>query len=356
MRILPASILLAFLALDLEAQQWRYYAGGTATRWTARGEHGHTEACETKECDRSDWDRGNLDSAIGYRFGAARRVGTIAGLATTAGVDLAVVSTEYNLSQQDLWVVVPSASLGIERRAGLFSFGATAGLGGALTDDGRSRTTRSAEGYVDFNAHEHAAMRLGFRRAYVADARLREIAVLMQASGVGEARTGPWSFEYLFGASEPGAIGKDLALTRAPIQKNALYRDRAGRKDRIGLTWVAASHESRHRSVFKGVPGNERGKMIPSIGLTWDRRSEMGRVTLRAGGGLEVADWSDEHELLVDGGSVVEQGFDGAVIGTLSGAITVLPGVNLLVGIDHLRWASSGLGERRLFFGAGVTF
>jgi hypothetical protein len=349
-------VLTLFLATAAQAQEWRYFAGGTATRWTARGDHGHTEDCRTRECDRSDWERGNLDSSIGYRFGADRRVLGNERNRAIAGADLAVVTTEYNLSQRDFWVIIPTVTGGYETRRENFALGVLGGFGAAFTDDGRSHTSRSAEARLDLLANDDAGLRLGFRRTYVGTARLREIAVLINVSGLGEHETSPWHYEFSFGASEPGGgPGRNLSLGHAPVQKNALYRLRDGRGDAIGLTWTGSAHESRLRSEFYGVSGNIRGKTIPSIGVTWDRRVRVtDRLTVRVGGGAELADWSDDHGLLVHRASVLEQGLDAAAVAAAAGSLRTSKGVRIVLSFDQLYWLGSGLGERRIVAGAGV--
>ncbi|HVR43599.1 MAG TPA: hypothetical protein VMS56_09145 [Thermoanaerobaculia bacterium] len=340
------------------AQEWRFFHGGTGTRWrAAHGIHGHTEDCRTAACDDSDWERGNLDSSIGYRVGAERQWLGTDRLHAITGVDLSVVATEFNLSQRDLWVFIPSFVAGVETRYGRGALGVLTGVGSAWTDDGRTRPARSAEIRVDLLTNDEGGIRLNVRQSRIGPVRLRERGVLVHVRGAGQAGASRWDCELFAGASRPGrGPGRSLDLGNAPLHKYGLHRIRGGGAQRIGLTFTASAHESRRRTDFLGTGGNLRGKTIPSVGITWDRRFDLGPlVILRAGGGVEVADWSDPHELLVDGAASLEAGIAAAAVATVSASVPITPAVRLIVGVDQLHWLGTGLAERRVILGAGLS-
>ncbi|MFH1176004.1 MAG: hypothetical protein V1750_01260 [Acidobacteriota bacterium] len=110
---------------------WRLYGGGVHFRWlTTGGEHGHREDCRSRTCDDADWRRANLDNAFGWRGGAERELLQAGRLRALAGVEGAVLFSEYNSSQRDFALIEALATGGIEIDLKMLRLFARAGAGG----------------------------------------------------------------------------------------------------------------------------------------------------------------------------------------------------------------------------------
>jgi hypothetical protein len=352
-------VLFVFVCLSAQAraEPWKAYFGGTGTRWTvSHGINGHTEDCRTRACDQDDWQRGNLDSSIGYRVGADRSWAGTERIRLIAGADLAAVTTEYNLSQRDILVVIPSLTAGLETRNARFSMGALAGIGGAFTDDGRSQPSLSLELRLDAAAEiVPGGLRFNVRKSRIGDAELRELGILLTLAGSSDAHWERWDVEFAFGVSLPGdGPGRSLSLDQGIVQRFGFHRRIGDGPARIGVTFAATAHESRLRSNFIGTDGNRRGKTIGSAGIVWDRRFDVGEAAIRIGGGAEIADWSDPHRLLVHRSSAIEPGVDGAAVAGAGATFPLGERLGVVVGVEQLYWFTSRLGERRMRLGLAL--
>jgi hypothetical protein len=357
MRVLPLLFLCACLASDARGEPWTFFYGGTGTRWTvSHGINGHTSDCRTRACDDADWKRGNLESSIGYRVGADRPWGGTDRLRLIAGADLSAVSTEYNLSQRDIWVAIPTVTAGLEATGSRFALGALGGIGGAFSDDGRSHPARSLELRFDALLRDAAGIRFNVRTSRVGPARLRELGILLRLEGAADPTPELWDVEFAAGISDPGhGPGRSLALGQGLVQRYGFHRQVGDGPARLGLVLAATAHESTLRSNFIGTEGNLRGKTIGSGGLTWDRGIAVREtVTLRWGGGAEIADWSDPHRLLVSDDDAVDAGVDGAAVAGAGATLALNARVGIVFGVEQLYWFGTGLGERRLRIGLTV--
>jgi hypothetical protein len=332
---------------------WNFYLGGLGTRFDATGgPRGHTEDCRTVECDESDFERGNLDSSIGYRFGADRRLFRRGNVGVLAGADITVVSTEYNLSQRDFWLFGGVGYGAVEIEWPRVTVDVRAGGGRTWSDDGRSLPTTMVEGGFAIPFGETTALRVAVRRSDLGGPKLRDVSLLIVfPEGPIEDRS-RWAYSSIFGVSAPGKVaGRDHSLSRAPLWINALEYSLSESRH-LTLAWVSTSHESTRRSTFQGVTGNQRGKTIAGHGLTYVRSFPGG---IRLGGGGELANWSDDYELLYDrsASKVVTPGIDFAVTAEVGARRRLARAVFAIAEVQQLYWLDSSLGEMR--FLAGVT-
>lgn len=245
--LLAALLVPLSAATSLGSERWTFALGATSTCWKpAAGIAGHTEDCRTPRCDTEDFVRGNLDSSFGYRFGAERTLARRGWLSLCAGADLSLVTSEYNLSQRDVWLGTAAGFAGVEgmvSRAGLSLRG---GGGPSFTDDGRTRSGSFVEAALELPLPGGAGLRYGYRETDFSGATLRELAVLMVARNGLAGAEGSWDYSFLVGFSEPADWpGRSLSLSRAPLVQNMVHFHPGLSADRLGITWSLAAHESR---------------------------------------------------------------------------------------------------------------
>ena len=93
-----AAVLLAGAAVaHAQGSPWRVVGGGFSHRFLTDGVHGHTQVCTDPACDDADWERGNLDNAIGLRLGAERDLRATGRDAPAAGGEFGVLLDKYKL-------------------------------------------------------------------------------------------------------------------------------------------------------------------------------------------------------------------------------------------------------------------
>jgi hypothetical protein len=334
-RVSAFALLLTLLAAGVaRGDDSEWYAGRLTSAWTtSSGIRGHTQDCRTSACDDADFDRGNLDSSIGIRIGATRELTSRCRFRLLAAGELDILATEYNFSQHDVEMFVPSLGLSGSAGIGTVRMQAEAGGGALLTSDGRSR-----EGYYRgfaVSMPEVLPLRIGRRWWSFGEVELRETFLLLVPE-TGGAMPGRWSV--LAGVSLPGAIaGDDLSLKEAPMTRVAWELSS------FSFTLSTTGHESELRSDYRGTPGNQRTRHVPALGASYLRA--FGPLAL--GIGAEVADWEDSQPLLVDvDGSTVKGGIEASIVA--SGRVQFAPGSGV---IEYVRWLDLDLTELRVLAG-----
>jgi hypothetical protein len=358
---LTAAITVALLAgaTPVQAQEtgWRAAGGGVSFRWRTDGVHGHTASCPEPACDDADWDRGNLDNAIGFRLGAERSLLAAGAWRVVGGGELDVLFTEFNQSQRDLTLGALLVVGGVDLDLGAVTPLLRAGAGG-VGGGGRGGAAWFVEGGLDVRLSGVAALRIGARRADWAGPETDELSLLVAARpGVAPGESG-WSLGWAWAACWPGELaGEDLALERAPRWRLAAQRAIGGRGDRVGLLLGATAHESELTSDLGEVPGNQRGKWVIDVGARWERALAGGEGwRWRFGGGAAVGGWSDEgNQLLVDeAGEGIDAGVELAATAHAALDVDLGGALALTVEAEQAYWTGVGLGEARLVIGLEV--
>ncbi|HEY0158461.1 MAG TPA: hypothetical protein VGF28_14355 [Thermoanaerobaculia bacterium] len=344
-------LILPFLLLaQSAAASWRIYTGGIGTAWrTTGGLHGHNVDCPPDQqhdrCESSDFARANLDNSIGFRLGGEQRRSWLPRADLVTGAELSVASTEYNVSQRDIYIASAVATAGAVTDFLHVTWGLRGGAGAAASDDGQAGGTVMAEA----SAEVPLASGVRFRAAY------RESALLMSGESLRMRDTSflmvfgdtpapsPWRFSAGVGISSPGLFGEDLDLSRAPFTRLTAAR-RLSERSAIGVTYMTSAHESTQKTVFMGYPENERGKTITGAGIDWTTEVlTRPRWFVEVGGGLEVADWSDEHQLLPR-----SAGTELAPVVKLSAGFALTAHLALVATTEQLYWTGIELGESRV--------
>lgn len=350
-RILP---ILSLLLASTAGADWRIYTGGYGTAWhTTGGHHGHDVDCPPQEqrdrCESHDFARANLDNSIGFRLGAEQRREWLGRVDLVYGAELNVDSTEYNISQRDFYIGSAVATAGAVTDFFHVTWGVRAGAGPAASDDGHFGALLMAEGAAEVPLTRAVALRLAHREtAYFLGGeslRLRDHAVLLVFADA--PATTRWRFRADVGVSSPGLLfGEDLDLSRAPFTRLTASR-RMSDRSTVGLSYLAAAHESTRKTVFMGYPENERGKTINGFALDWTTEvASTPRWFAELGAGFEIADWADEHQLLPEPG-----GTEIAPLAKISIGVPLTPHLAVVATSEHLYWAGTSLGESRLAIG-----
>jgi opacity protein-like surface antigen len=351
------------LALFVGAAQaqdagWGVVGGGFNYRWRTDGPHGHTEYCPAGACDDADWQRGNLDNAIGWRLGAEQSFHAVGTLRFLAGVELDLLFTEYNQSQRDITLGALLAVAGLDLDLGAVRPLLRAGVG-AAGGDGHSGAAWFWEGGLDVRLAPGAAFRVATRRADYGGPETEELSLLLVATPGPRLPASGWSAAWSWGASMPGAlVGDDLELSRAPLWRLAAQREVGGNGDRLGFRLCATSHESKLTSELGDVAGNQRGKWVIELGARWERVLAAGESRRwRLGAGIATASWWDDgNPFLVDGAGEVVEG-DYELAGNAHGALDLRVGGSLwlTVELEQAYWPALELGEARLLVGLEVA-
>jgi hypothetical protein len=337
---------------------WRVVGGGFNYRWRTDGPHGHTEYCPEPACDDADWERGNLDNAIGFRLGAERPLLVAGALRLGGGGELDVLFTEYNQSQRDFTLGALQLVGGVELGLGAVTPLLRAGAG-AAGGDGRIGAAWFVEGGLDVSLAPGAALRIAVRRGDYAGPDTEELSLLVVARPDDRSRVSRWSVGWVWGASWPGALaGDDLELSRAPRWRLAAQREIGEHGDRAGFHLAATSHESKLTSELGDVPGNQRGKWVIDLGARWERLFIGGDAwRWRLGAGVATASWWDEGNpfLVDDAGEVVEGDYE--LAGTAHAALDLelSEPLRLTVEVEQVYWPTLELGEARLLVGLEVA-
>jgi hypothetical protein len=186
-------------------------------------------------------------------------------------------------------------------------------------------------------AHRESALLLGGESL-----RMRDTAFLMVFTDTPAASH--WRLSAGAGISSPGLLlGDDLDLSRAAFTRITAAR-RLNDRSAIGVSYTTSAHESTRKSVFMGYPENERGKTIDGLGVDWTvTLRETPRWFVDAAGGMELADWSDEHELLPR-----DAGTELAPMLRLSAGIPLTSHLAFVATAEQLYWSGIELGETRL--------
>ena len=354
-----AVLALTLLAGAAQAQDggWSVVRGGFNYRWRTDGPHGHTAPCTDPACDDADWERGNLDNAIGWRLGAERPLLAAGALRFVAGGELDVLLTEYNQSQRDFTLGALLVVGGLE-----FDLGAVLALlragAGAAGGDGRGGAAWFWEGGLDVRLAPGAALRIATRRADYGGPSTEELSILVASAAGSHAPISRWSVGWAWGASWPGSLaGDDLELSRAPLWRLAAQREVGGHGDRLGFHLGATSHESTLTSNLGDVPGNQRGKWVIDLGARWERVLAGGDSRRwRLGAGVATASWWDEGNpfLVDDAGAVVEGDYEVAASAHAALDLRVGGSLWLTVEVEQAYWPALELGEAHLLVGLEV--
>jgi hypothetical protein len=377
---LAVLLLLCATGASAEEARLRTFAGGFSTRWKTRGAHGHDQEhpCQREYagCDTDDFYRGNLDDSIGYRAGIERDFYRLGMLRVVGGADMSMSYSEYNISQNDILIFGGGASGGLDVTRWGFRLGMRYG-GGAYVTTQRDLTVNygSAYGFETFHeivgsvplrsgaslriARRMVGKRLGFEQyrgelwPHEGPIEVAETSVMFVASP--DAVDSKWEFSTSSGASKPGGTGSALQLKEAGWHRLTATRELPWYGLQARATWTASAHESRLHTDFRGYPGNERSKTVDGFGVGVWRQSRLGRhVSLHYGGGLEVADWRDEHHLLVD--DRLDDVIGGVEAGVVAGGAVrfrIGRGTALEANVEQVHWTGIGLGETR--YGIGLV-
>src|SRR5687768_11335219 len=351
--------LLTMLVCAPVAAQDRTYAGSSSSEWKTVGKHGHDQppCAEPRitrfgqgwfgaapNCNPVDFARGNLDNSIGFRAGRERDLFRFGAFALVGGVEGALTSTEYNLSQDDFIFASADAFAGVDVRIGSVVIGGRAGAGPFATTDGAHYGFQYIQGaHVTLPLHPGVAVRVGrqtmavFRSEKTVDLygggpvsapttlvrnpRAAETSILLVTSPeyLGSSN---WEFSASTGTTSPGGpIGSSRMLRTSGYSEISAYRRLPWSGLDARITWIASAHESIRPTQFLGYDGNFRSKTIQGLGLGVSRSTArvFGQFSGRYGAGVEVADWRDEHQLLTRDNQPITAGVETAIV--LDGAL-----------------------------------
>lgn len=381
-RILLIAALLVSPAAHAQA---RTYAGTFSSNWQTVGKHGHDQPwcaepvvtefpggflIEGADCNHLDFARANLDNSIGFRTGRERDLVSVGPLSIVAGVEAAIASTEYNLSQNDFMLATVAGVGGIDVHLGPVSAGGRYGFGPFATTDRNEAGFHRFHGYhVTLPLRAGAAIRISQRSMRVLDFSMpdpavprrepqaTETSVLLVASPEYTGLSN-WEFSASSGTTMPGAgsLGSSRHLRHSTYTQISVFRDLPWKDLQARLSWSSSAHESQLSSVFLGYDGNYRSKTIDGFALGVSQTRPLGRFfSVRYGSGIEVADWRDEHQLLTRDRQPLVAGIETAI--AAGAALRWHAGANLAIetSFEKVYWRRLDLGEGRLGFGLVVT-
>jgi hypothetical protein len=399
MRHLRACVALSALIFAVQVHaQTRTYAGSVQTNWQTVGKHGHNQPpCagpritkvdvgwieESPNCNPVDFANGNLDNTIGFRGGVERDFLSLGPLTLVGGLEGAVSYTEYNLTQTDFIFASGTAMAGADLRLGAIRIGARAGAGPFATTDGAEYGLLHTHGlHLTLPLRPGAALRIARQEMQVFGGetsidvygagpptaapselvlrrapRAVETSLLVVTSPESLGATA-WDFSASTGTTLPGGpIGSSRMLRSSAFSQVAAYRDLPWRRTKARVTWTSSAHESSLPSTFLGFDDNYRSKTIQGLGLGVTRSS--GRLfdhfSLRYGGGLEVADWSDEHQLLTRDEKPLAAGVELAFTADAAVRWHFAPNLALEASFEKAYWRNIDLGESRVAFGIVIA-
>jgi len=375
------SLLLVFLvATSASASEWQTYAGGFSSRWHTTGHHGHDQpSCGSPvsttvapgviltqgvDCNTVDFERANLDDSIGFRAGAERDLLAKGPLRITAGGDVGISHTEYNLSQTDFALLNAMLVTGADFQMRGIRAGVRVGGGAFTTTDHQGGIAWEDELSLSVPVRAGAALRLSRRRStYTRQGRdesvpATETALMLVATSEAPNGRSPWEFSVAAGTTTPGrGPGDSLALHKTAWQRLTVLHDLKSPSTQFALTWTSTAQESGLLSDFRGYGGNERGKTINGLGFGLVRSvAATENLSARFSGGIEVADWGDPYPLLVSHNlQTLHAGVEGAL--TAAGALRygLRPGLSAEAGVQQVYWNRLHLGETRWGIGIALT-
>lgn len=294
---LPAWLVAPAAAFGEDRPPWRLFGGGAHFRWHTQGRHGHFEDCRERSCDDEDWRRRNLDNSLGLRLGIERLWQHSALLSWTAGGELNLLASEYNLSQRDLVIGEVFAQGGVVLGGERGALVAQLGLGGFATDDGRGGAAGFFEAGGEVGVSPATRVRLAGRRSWLAGRPVDEASLTLRASP-DSAPAGRWQVGV--GVSRPGLGGsRDAGFGNGAVWQLAVGWPVGSGDGRAGVLFGAAGRESRFASTYGTVPGNQRGREVWEAGGWWEERVVTGESwELRTGATVRLAHWSDDGPLL----------------------------------------------------------
>lgn len=317
-------------------------------RWNTTGWHGHDqELCPEaatggpEACNDADYRNSNLDNSIGFRFGREHDWFGRGPFKVVAGVEGAFIDSEYNLSQDHVAFFSASAIAGVDYELHATRIGGRFGVGPFITSDGRAGAQAFAELAATVPIRRGAGLRLGHRFA----SKRGETSFVLVASP-GSTAPSSWEFAATAGTSSPDS----LDLRAAAYQRiAAMYY--LGQNLQLQASWTATAHESTRLTTFMGYPGNERGKTIESLGLALRHRHRLtDSLSFHYSGGLELADWADEHHLLP-----VVAGTESGFTGSASIRFALAPHASVEGGVERIWWRGLDLNETRWGVGLVLT-
>lgn len=361
-------LFITLAAVSLHAQT-RTYSGSFSSRWKTIGKHGHDQPwCAEPtwtvfpnavmvhgvDCNPIDFERANLDNSIGFRIGRERDFLSLRPLKIVGGVEGSVGFTEFNLSQADLALFDGSAFAGVDATLGGVRAGIRYGGGPWVTSFGRVGVQSFREFVASVPLRGGTSLRMARRDVNRRGVRATETSVLLTGTGTGDSR---WEFASTDGVTNPGSgFGASLGLASTQYHRMSVLRELRVPRLQAYFEWTATAHESTLPGVYKGFPFNFRSKTINSFGAGLRHSRPLTEsLSLRYGGGFEVADWRDDYDLLVRrSGTRVPGGVE--VAAAASGAIRYRlgRGIALEGSLEQLWWSGIRLGERR--YGVGLVF
>ena len=383
------ALVIAFLMVATTAvaqeRASRTYAGGFSSRWKTLGLHGHDqEWCGepvvvvfpgvgfghfSPDCNAMDFARANLDNAIGVRGGIERDLWGRGLLRLVGGAEGGLSFTEYNLTQADFVILSGSLIAGFDFARWGGRLGGRYGAGPSSISEGDMAFNTYTEVVAQLPLRPGAAVRFSQRHSRTTrfgrkedgsrdTARALETSVMFVASPetTGSSR---WEFSTSTGSSTPGGgPWRSLQLREAPYFRLTADRDLPWWDDTaLQISWTSTGHESRLPTVYRGYDGNFRSKTISGFGLGIQRvEHATGLLSLTYGGGIEVADWRDDHHLLIDRrGETFNAGVETAFHASGGLRYQFSPHTAVEVNIQQLVWTGLALGERRWGIGFVLT-
>ncbi|HEX6176804.1 MAG TPA: hypothetical protein VF057_00485 [Thermoanaerobaculia bacterium] len=332
-------------------------------------------------CDGVDFSRGNLDNNIGFRAGREWDVWRTRRLSLVAGGEAAFSQTEYNLSQTDFVVASGTALLGGDLHFGPVAIGGRGGVGPFATSDGREygfHKTLSA--HITLPLTRGSRIRIARTSTVFVSERPVEVydggGFLLQSSifvkGAPRAHetsfllvTSPdytgssnWEYSSTTGTTNPGGpLGSSRKLRVSNFNQLTAARQLPWKGWEGRVTWIAAAHESTQPTVFYGYDNNFRSKTIQGVGLAVRRSSPLAfdRLSIHYGGGVEVADWSDEHHLLSREGETINAALEWAVTAQAAVRWHLTANLALETAYEKAYWRNIDLGENRLGISLVIT-
>jgi len=349
-------VLVCCVAVHAHAQ-WRTFAGGFSSRWNTIGHHGHDQFC-AHDCDAVDFGRANLDDSIGFRAGRERDFFSAGALRIVGGADASVNHTEYNSSQRDFSVLSVAVFAGADLDLAGFRIGARYGAGGyATTTEEQAGAIRFLEISATIPLRRGAGVRVArrtFEMTRMGTGPSRDVSIAFVTSG--DARGGSnWEFGTSTGTTMPGAgFGGDRKLRSTSLNRTSVLR--TFRRVQFELSWSSTAHESSLPSVFRGYDGNFRSKTIEGYGLGVAQSHALTRaLSLRWSGGVEVADWRDDHKLLTRDGKELVAGVELALAASAGIRLQLQPRLAIESSLQQLYWRALDLGELRWTTGIVIT-
>jgi hypothetical protein len=351
-------VLLCCVAMQSHAQ-WRTFAGGFSSRWNTIGHHGHDQnLCASGDCDADDFGRANLDDSIGFRAGRERDFFSASALHIAGGADASVNHTEYNRSQRDFSVVSIAMFAGADVEIAGVRIGARYGAGGyATTTAEQSGAIRFLDVGATIPLRRGAGVRIArrtFEMTRMGTGPSRDLSIAFVTSGDARGESN-WEFGTATGTTIPGAgAGGDRKLRSTSLNRMSVLR--TFRNVQFELSWSSTAHESSVPSVFRGYDGNFRSKTIEGYGLAVAQSRTLTRaLSLRWSGGLELADWRDDHKLLTRDGKELVAGVELALTASAGLRLQLQPRLAIQSSLQKVYWRALDLGELRWTTGIVIT-